>query len=385
MIAGRLTGPEFGYSSTTVNYCNFLNLPIAIVSTSLIHYIAHFRGQNDEARLQGLLAGCQRFLFFATIAGSIVAVIVAEPVARFFGFRTTLMLVGVVYILVNLWSGFAVALCQGMAWFKRIAIIALVAVGMKVAFAWVTTRQYPTAEMAVSATIFSLLANLSLLYWWKDIFRHGAQRISPWNKEFVHFLLVTGAYVAGNYFFLQGDSMVAQKFFPPNDLGEYLYANKWAVALPLTVAPLLLVMFTSRSGGNGEHASSDQRILLSLYTVGMICGAGSIIVLRSFLIRILAHHDNPHAASMLIPYTVTMTFVGLGQAIAMWSLASRWFRLAIVYGAFGLIYWITLLLLGHTPETLLRIMPIGTGATFFTLLAGWLLTFRSRASGEASA
>jgi O-antigen/teichoic acid export membrane protein len=381
MIARRLSKAEFGYSNTTLTgFIGFLSLPLAIISMALIHYIAHFRGKNDEARLQGLLAGCQKFLLQATIAGSVLALVLARPLAGFFGFRTTLMLVALVYILVSLWSGFALALCQGMAWFKRIAVIALVAVYMKILFGWVMTTKFPTAEMAVSAATFSLLANLSLLYWWKAIFRHGAERISPWNREFVEFLFVTAAYVAGNYFFLNGDSLVSQKYFLPDSLGDYQYAARWAVALPLTIAPLLLVMFTSRSGGKEGHARSDQRVLLTLYATGLACGAAAIIMLRQFLVKIISGHPNPHAAAMLIPYTVTMAFVGLNQAIGLWSLASRWFKLAMAYGTFGLIYWLALMLRGHTPEALLQIMPVGAGTAFFVLLAGWLLTLRSQAT-----
>jgi hypothetical protein len=363
-----------------------------MVSTSVIHYIAHFRGQNDEARLQGLLAGCQKFLLQATIAGSFLAVVLADPLARFFGFRTSLMLVALITILVNLWSGFALALCQGMAWFKRIALIAVVAVGMKILFAWVMTKRFPTAEMAVSATTFSLLANLSLLYWWKDIFRHGAHRISPWNQEFIHFLLVTGAYVGGSYFFLYGDALVAHKFFPGADLGAYELAARWGLAVPLTIAPLLLVMFTSRSGGKEEQALSDQRILLSLYAVGLGCGAAGIILLRNYLVEIICGHPesnaarifNSQAADMLIPYTIAMVFVGLGQAVAMWGLASRWFKLTVLYGALGLAYWLILLQQGHTPAKMLEIMPLATGAAFCLLLVAWLLTLRSQVPGKAA-
>jgi len=385
MIARRLSPAEYGYANTTLTgFIGFLGLPLSMVSTSLIHYIAHFRGQNDEARLQGLLAGCQKFLLQATIAGSVLAVVLADPLGRFFGYRASLMLVALICILVGLWSGFAVALCQGMAWFKRLAVIGLVAVGMKLLFGWVVTERFPTAEMAVSATTFSLLANLSLLYWWKDIFRHGAQRISPWNRQFVHFLLVTGTYVAGNWFFLYGDALVAQKYFPGDDLGAYQVAARWGLALPLTVAPLLQVMFTSRSGSKVGQALSDQRILLSLYVVGLGCGTAGLIVFRDFWAKILCGHPNPQAAGMLIPFTVTMAFVGLGQAIAMWSLASRWFKLAMFYGALGLIYWLTLMLLGHTPATLLQVMPLGAGAAFCLLLVLWLLTVRHQSPGKAA-
>ncbi len=385
MVAGRLSKSEYGYSSTTLTYIGFLNLPLTMVSTSLIHYIAYFRGQNDEARLQGLLAGCQKFLLQATVAGSVLAVVLADPLGRFFGFRSSLMLVALISILVGLWSGFALALCQGMGRFKRIAAIGLVGVGMRLLFGWVTTQKFPTAEMAVLATTFSLLANLSLLYWWKDIFQHGAQRISPWTRQFVHFLLVTGAYVAGNWFFLSGYDLVAQRYFPGNDLGDFEYAARWGVALPGAVLPLLLVMFTSRSGAKEGQALSDQRILLSLYAAGLGCGAAAIILLRNFLVEKLCHHPNPQAASMLIPFTISMALVGLSQAIAMWSLASRWFKLAMFYGALGLIYWLVLMFLGHTPSTMLTIMPVGTAAAFCFLLVAWLLALRHQTSAKVAA
>jgi O-antigen/teichoic acid export membrane protein len=384
MIFRRLSQTEYGYSNTTMTYVGFLSLPLSMVSTALIHYIAYFRGQNDEARLQGLLAGCQKFLLKATIAGSLLVVVLANPLGRVFGYRASLVLVALICVLVGLWSGFAVALCQGMAWFKRMAILGLVAVGMRLLFGWVMTKRFPTAEIAVLAFAFSLLANLSLLYWWKDIFRHGATRISPWNQEFVNFLLVTGAYVVGNWFFLNGDDLVANKYFPGDNLGAYEVAARWDRALPGIVLPLLLVMFTSRSGGKERQALSDQRILLSLYAVGLGCGTAGLITFRDLLVKIICGHPNPQAAGMLIPFTVTMAFVGLGQAVAIWSLASRWLNLALFYGALGLIYWLTLMLLGHTPVTLLKIMPLGAGAAFCLLLVLWLWTARDQSPGKAA-
>ncbi len=273
LMARRLSHAEFGYSNTTqTGFITCLNLPLATVTTALVHYIAYFRGRNDEARLQGLLAGCEKFLLQATIAGSLLAVALAKPLGSFFDYRQTLMLTALSYILVNLWSNFGIALCQGMAWFKRLAIIGLVAVALRYAFGWVVTKKYPTAEMAVSAATFSFLANISLLYWRRGIFKHGSLKISPWNREFVHFLLVTGAYVAGNWFFISGQELVAQKYFSGDELGSYEFAMRWGLALPGTVSPFLLILFSSRSGGTKGH--SDQRILLALYSVGLACGAG---------------------------------------------------------------------------------------------------------------
>lgn len=383
-IIGRQIPGEYGDTLGTLNFIILLSLPLTMVSMSLVHYIAHFRAQNDEARLQGLLAGCQNFLLKATIAGSFLVVVLADPLGRFFHFRTSLMLTALLCVLVGLWSGFAVALCQGMAWFKRLAVIGLIAVGMRILFGWVMTRYIPKAETAVSATTFSLLTNLSLLYWWKDIFRHGAARISPWNQEFVNFLLVTAAYVAGNFFFLQGDALVAKRYFAGDDNTAYQAAGTLARAIPATVYPLLLVMFTSRSGGKEGQAMSDQRILLGLFALGLACGGIGLIVFRDLFVKFIFGHQNSQAAGMILPLAITLVVCGLNQAIGTWSLASRWLKLAMLYGALGLLYWLTLLFAGRTPVMLLQIMPLGATVAFCVLCAAWLLTLRSQAPAKAA-
>src|ERR1035441_6094980 len=42
---------EFGYVNSTLGFIGLLGLPLVIVSTSITHYIAHFRATGDEARL----------------------------------------------------------------------------------------------------------------------------------------------------------------------------------------------------------------------------------------------------------------------------------------------------------------------------------------------
>jgi hypothetical protein len=90
----------------------------------------------------------------------------------------------------------------------------------------------------------------------------------------------------------------------------------------------------------------------------------------------------PESAAMLQPLTVTMAFVGLMQALAMWALASRWFKVALLYGLCGITYWALLLHLGKTPDALLRIMPVAAGLAFGLLLISWLVTMRRGASGK---
>jgi O-antigen/teichoic acid export membrane protein len=365
---------DFSDSTTALDYVNFLGLPLQMLSMSMVHYISHFRSKNDEARLQGLLAGCQRFLFWATVCGTALAMVVWLPLGWFFHFeRRSLMLAVLVCLMVGTWSTLGVALCQGMAWFKRLAIIAVVAVGIRLVFAFVMTKRYPNAAVALSATTVSLLANLILFYWWKDIFRHPAQRISPWTREFMQFLVVTGATVAGTYFFTTGDGLVSKKYFPDLARDSYSLAARFGRAIPAAVLPLLIVTFTSRSGGKETAARSDQRILLSLYAAGLTCGATVLILFRGFWLRVYLGHPNDEAAQMIVPFSITMVLIGLCQAVGMWSLADRTFKIALLYGALGLSYWVALLLVGKTPQALLTVMPIGAGLSFCVLCACWVV------------
>jgi O-antigen/teichoic acid export membrane protein len=377
LIGHRLTTEEFGFTNSMLDFITFLGLPLQMVSTALVHYIAYFRGKNDDARLRGLLAGCRKFLLKATVAGSILAVFLADPLGRFFHFqRGSMMLAVSICVLVAFWSGFAVALCQGMAWFKRLAVIGLAAVGLRLLFGWFVLRKTDPAEIAVSATTVSLFANLVLFYWWKDIFQRDAEKISPWNREFLSFLVITVATVGGSYFFTTGDGLVAKRYFTGGDNGAYQAAARLGRAIPQTVGPLLLVMFTSRSGSKEGAAISDQRILLVLYAFGLACGAAGLVLFRGLFVKFILKPYNPEAAAMVIPYSITMVLIGLNQAIGMWSLANRWFKMASVYGTLGLLYWLTLLYAGKTPAALLHTMPIVAAVAFCVLCASWLLTLR---------
>jgi hypothetical protein len=382
---------EFGHGNTALDFVTFLGLPLQMLNMSVVHYIAHFRSRNDDARLQGLLAGCQKLLFWGTVFGSLVAISLWQPMGRFFHFeRETLMLAVLICGLVGCWSGFGIALCQGMAWFKRMAVIGLVVVSVRILFAYFMTKRYPTAEVALSATTVAMMANFILFYWWKSIFHHpAAQTVSPWNREFLQFLLVTGATVAGNYFFTSGDGLVSNKYFARAPLDAFQTAARLGRAIPATVLPLLIVTFTSRSGSREGAARTDQRILIALYAVGLACGAALLILFRSLLVRvIIGRSHNPDqamllddAARMIVPFSIAMAFIGLNQAIGMWSLADRTFRIALLYGLLGLAYWTTLLVVGKTPAALLWAMPIAAAIAFCILSVSW---FANRARLRAS-
>jgi hypothetical protein len=373
------TSGEFGLMNTTLGFVGLLGLPLAIATTAITHYIARFNFSGDDARLRGLLAGCRKFLFRLTIVGSLLAIFLAKPLSEFLHFRTGLALAALACALAGLWGGLATALCQGLGWFKRLALIGLLGVGLRLVFGWLVVLKFPAAEWAVLASGVGVLANLVLLFWKKDLAR-PADPVSPWNRELVQFFIVATACVVGSYLFLSGDLLVVQRClsqhqFSQAELDAYTSAGVFARALPMTVAPLLIVLFTHRSAVHTGDALREQLKLIGLYAGGLLVGAIGLLVLRTFCLKLLGR-DTPEAAMMIGPLAFTMIFVALLQALAMWALASRWIKIALLYGGLGLAYWITLLCFGNSPADLLRVMPIMAGLSFGTLFVFWLTAMR---------
>jgi O-antigen/teichoic acid export membrane protein len=233
------------------------------------------------------------------------------------------------------------------------------------------------AEVVVLISAAGLLANLILLKWRKQLARPSDHPESPWTPEFISFVFISLACVGGGYCFMQGDQLVAKRYLGKEDLDAYTAAGLLARALPMTVGPLLTVLFTYRSGQHQADNLREQLKLLALYGSGLLCGAAGLIALGGFCLKILNRYS-PEVHAMLMPLAITMVFVGLLQSLALWSLASRWSRLAIFYGVLGLGYWLVLLAFGRSLDVLLRLMPIAAGLAFVALLATWILALRSK-------
>ena len=346
----------------------------SVATFAVTHYIAHFNANGDHARLQGLLLGCRKFLFRLTLAGSGLAIVLVKPLSDFFHYDESLMLVTLGCTLLGLWSALATALCQGLGWFKRLALIGFLGMLLRIGFGWLVTFQWPSAETAVLATGFALLANLVLLFWRRDFSLPGTS-ISPWNLEFVQYLLPSAAFVVGSACFFQGDWLVANKYFLKGELDAYAAAGILARALPMTVAPLLAVLFTSRSGQRSGNLVMEQLKLAALSGFALVFGAACLFAVRVCCLKLLNKYT-PEAAAMVGPFALTMVFVGTMQSLALWSLASRWFKSSLLYGGLGLAYWITLLHVGKSPTLLLQAMTIASGAALGALLVVWMVTMR---------
>ena len=84
---------------------------------------------------------------------------------------------------------------------------------------------------------------------------------------------------------------------------------------------------------------------------------------------------------MIGRFSTTMVFVGLLQSLALWSLASRWIKISLLYGGLGIGYWLALFLLGRTPADLLHVMPVATGLALAVVFFAWFCAIRSHKTG----
>ncbi len=385
-IVSRLLGGasgEYGLVLSTITFIGFLGLPLAIATQAVTHYIARFHFSGEDARLHGLLAGCRRFLFHITIAGSVIAVLLVKPLGDFFNIpRTSLTVIALVCVLASLWSSYVTALCQGLGWFKRLALVGLLMALLRITFGTVATKISPLAEWAVAASAVMLLANLVLFFWKKDFPRQTDSAGSPWNPEFIRFLLVSTVFIVGSNCFLQGDLLVANKFFSKTEIDAFGSAGVLARALPTVSGPLLTVLFTHRSSRHQHHNHElrEQMKLLAVFAGALVSGAVALCVLKTYCLQIL-HRNTPEAGAMIGRFAITMVFIGLLQALGTWSLASRWSRISLLYGGLGIAYWLVLLMFGKSPADLLRIMPLMAGSALVILFLTWVVAMR-RQGGE---
>lgn len=386
VMARRLVGGEYGHMNATLSFTDLLSLPVMVATLAIAHHVARFRSHGQEAHLQGLLVGCRKFLLHLTLWTSLVVIVAIKPLGDFFKIpRSSLVLVALVFALCNLWGAFASALCQGLSWFKRLALIGLFGVALRFGVGWAATIPYPNAEAAVLASVAMTLANGLILLWRKELSLKGPGE-SPWDRQFVQYLVLGAAYVGGNYCFTQGDMLVAQRYFSSEQFhaqfDAFAGAKRLAMALPLLVGPLLTVLFTHRSGKHTRSVLQEQFKLLGLYGLGLMGGALGLFLLRDICVRVNFGRPVPEAAAMLVPLSGTMIFAGLLQSIGIWALASRWSKLSLLFGVLGLAYWLVLLGFSSSMERLLWIMPIAAGIAFVAMFAVWLTALKKAGSQE---
>jgi O-antigen/teichoic acid export membrane protein len=382
LIGRHLEKADFGLVNVTLPLITFLSLAPQALGQAIAHYVSHFHASGDDARLQGLIAGCRRALFHLTLYGSLMAAALVVPLSAFFKYPSGIMVVTMICVIAGFWTTFASALCSGLGWFGRMALILLGGMILRLAFGAVMLLKFQSADIGVLATGFSMLSYLALLHWRKEL-TSEAKPVSPWNREFAGYVAVAAAFIYGNYFFTMGDLLVTQRYFSKTEVGDYSAAHMLAMSLPIVVNPLLSVLFTSRSAHRHASILREQLTLLGLSAVGLAVGVVGLLLLKELGVWVIFGGKDSATASMIGPLALTMAFVGLLQALGTWALASRWLKMSLAYGALGLAFWLTLLLWAKTPALMLRIMPIASGIAFTLMLICWLFTLKASTRKEA--
>ena len=359
LVGRSLPLSEFGLMNGALGLMGLLSLPVTAFSLAFSHYLAHYRSQSDELRLKRMLQTLKQGLIWLTIACSILTIVLVQPLSRFLHFpRFSLGVAVLVIVLINLWASVIVAFCSGMAWYKRLALVSLVGVGLRLLWGWRMTSIWPYAELALYATAIAALSNLLLLFWYRRSNEKIVQSTGH-RREFVFFLLATGCLVFGSYTFSQGDVLVAQRYFQEDLFGKYTGAGLFGRALVYFAGPFLVPLFISRSEKKEGKMVKEQKILLFFFFGALILGALSIGELKYFLIKLLFNRTEPEAAILVGKFAWIMAVVAFLQPIAMWALASRRFFVIYFYGGLGGLYWLMLFLFGKSPELLLNTMGLG--------------------------
>ena len=98
---------EYGLALAVLAFVTFLGMPLQIASQAVTHYIARFHFSGDDERLHGLLAGCRKFLFYITLAGSVTAIVLVKPLGDYFNIpRTSLTLIALVCMVAGFWGSY---------------------------------------------------------------------------------------------------------------------------------------------------------------------------------------------------------------------------------------------------------------------------------------
>jgi O-antigen/teichoic acid export membrane protein len=232
------------------------------------------------------------------------------------------------------------------------------------------------AEVAITATTASFLANLLLLRWRKEL-AFGTAAESPWNSDLARFFGIAAISVGGGFLLTQGDWLVAQRYLSEQQVGDYGAAGIVTRSLLFVAGPFMTVLFTARSSGTQGGSLGEHLKLLALYAAALFSGLALIYLFRDLAVKAIFGQPSPEAALMVTRLALAMVFVGLIQMLGMWALASRWTRVAVLYGVIGFGYWLTLLLAATTLERLLQFMPAAAAMGFVILFGAWLIAFRT--------
>lgn len=355
-IVGRwLPLAEFGYLNAALSLTALLTLGMTAANQAVAHHLARHQAVDDQARIDQLKAASSAFLLRVTVAVSLLAVVALYPVARFFQVpRTSVGWLVLSLVLANVWGGLTAAWCAGLGQFTFLAGLGLAGVAVRL-FGTGFVALWPVAESGIGASVVATVMTVGLVLG-RDLgqvqWRGSIQPVM--NREFLLYLLAAAAVVGGQFLFLQSDLLVAQRHFAGPALGEYSAAGLIGRAVVFLASPVLVVLFTTRSGVARLDAASGR--LLMAYFGLLLCGVLAVTFGNEWLCRLLLGRVEEPVRDLMPPFARAMLGIGLLQAAGAYLLASRRLAWCLAYGILAVGYAGILMWYGGTGPQLVRLM-----------------------------
>lgn len=362
LIGRALPLSEYGYANVSAGLVLLLTLPVVAASNSVIHFLARMRSDGRHGEAMGLIASTQYALLLIVGVGLLVALAAVHPLTTYFDFpRTSLTIASAINVLVQLGVILVIALCAGMGWFFRAGVLAVAAIVTKLVTFSVASAWFPMAETALASGAASGFVYAVFALWWKSQTRKECVKASwtPWTREFRIFTAAAIASALASFAFTQSDVLIAQRNFPADQVAHFSGAGVFPRAMLGLAGPLLLVFYTSRSGGKNDGGVARAG-LLAFYVVTMTAGAFVIVWQKDRLISSIFGTVQPEAAALMGRFALLMVVVGLVEIYGNWALASRSFLLVYAHLAAAAAYVGAGISWGHTPENLITTLLVSS-------------------------
>jgi O-antigen/teichoic acid export membrane protein len=366
---------EFGAFNTTLSLVMMLTVPLAAASQSIAHYLARHKASDSHKELTNLQAACQKLLRRWTWILSAVTVVLIFPLTQFFNFpRASLMLVALACVPMTMWSSIGTVWCSGLSRFKLLSFLNFATMLVRFVSGAILVYFFPVAEAAAAATFVSGTVLAGAVVFGQKPDSHSIAA-SPWDREFMLYLVAAMAIGMSNFFFTFGDQLVAQRSMDGNTLGLYVAAGLLGRSVVLGSMPLLIVYFTQRSSTKRSGGRSNS--LLVVYLAMLVTGIIMLIVLRNPLLRLMLGPKKIAVLfeqkqfypmlDLLTHFSIVMLPLGVLQAVGNFYLASRRLLECYLFGALGLGYVGLLIVYGKDPNWMITFMFGGSIASLLIL------------------
>ncbi|MCE0482953.1 MAG: hypothetical protein LV479_01795 [Methylacidiphilales bacterium] len=378
-----LSWSEFGYLNSTVSLIIFTSLPLTAASQTMTHHLAQVHKRDEPEKIAELQAASLKLLRRLTWVIFALSALLIYPVSEFLRFpRFSLAGIGLLWIPVILWSALGGSWCSGLSRFRLLAGLLILSAVIRLVAGAIAAHFYPWAESGLIATILSGVAMAAVALFSPHHATPARMRAILFQRTFLAYGAASLAVTFAAYVFLHGDQIIAQRYFPGEELGRYTGAGLLGRAIIWACVPLLTVYFTHRSGHDSTRPVTNRLpwFFLALLVTGVIF----VALFRGLLLRIFLGEHDASMDAYAARFAVNILPIGVLQLLGTHCLAARRLPECLLIGLCGIIYLFAMILFGVTPSDMLTCM--GLVPTISLLVVGGFMLARhghfSTASGS---